>query len=101
MHSRNFKLSEAMEKHMISMACEAEKLRSELANAGKAMAAATAANSGPGHVIHQQNLEPGYGGNPLSDSYAVHQGTFDPSSNYGIAAGPPGPYDVQTQPTHS
>ncbi|PIM97661.1 hypothetical protein CDL12_29863 [Handroanthus impetiginosus] len=73
MHSRNFKLSEAMEKHMISMACEAEKLRSELANAGKAMAAATAANSGPGHVIHQQNLEPGYGGNPLSDSYAVHQ----------------------------
>lgn len=40
MHSTNFELSEVMEKHLTSMAREAEKLRSELANAEKrAMAA--------------------------------------------------------------
>lgn len=51
MHSTNFELSEAMEKHMISMASEAEKLRSELADAEKramAMAAISAVHPGPG-----------------------------------------------------
>ncbi|KAI3450315.1 hypothetical protein Pfo_006980 [Paulownia fortunei] len=109
MRSNNFELSETMEKHMISMAREVEKLRSELANAEKrAMAAATAAvsaaNPGPGYAIHQRNLEPGYSGNSLSDPHAVHQGTFDASSTYGLGAGPPGPlgpYDIQRQQVHS
>ncbi|GFQ07869.1 protein flx-like 1 [Phtheirospermum japonicum] len=35
MHSTNFELSEAMEKHVVSMAREADILRSELANADK------------------------------------------------------------------
>ncbi|KAI3450288.1 hypothetical protein Pfo_006953 [Paulownia fortunei] len=109
MRSNNFELSETMEKHMISMAREVEKLRSELANAEKrAMAAATAAvsaaNPGPGYAIHQRNLEPGYSGNSLSDPHAVHQGTFDASSTYGLGPGPPGPlgpYDIQRQQVHS
>ncbi|XP_057789732.1 protein FLC EXPRESSOR-like isoform X2 [Salvia miltiorrhiza] len=78
MQSTNSELSEVMEKHLISMAREAEKLRSELANAEKrAMAAiagaGTAANPGPGYAIHQSFLEPGFGGNSLSDHHAVHQ----------------------------
>ncbi|KAK6163810.1 hypothetical protein DH2020_000674 [Rehmannia glutinosa] len=113
MHSTNFELSDVMEKHLISMAREAEKLRSELANAEKrAMAAAAAAVSaanpairarsaitcvlsGPGYAIHQRNLEPGYAGLSISDPHAVHQVTFDASSNYGLVAGPPGLYDIQ------
>lgn len=46
MHSNNLELSEAMEKHMKSMAQEIDKLRPELANAEKkAMAAAAAAQA--------------------------------------------------------
>lgn len=46
MHSTNFEVSEVMEKHLISMAREAENLRSELANADKrAMAAVLGAGA--------------------------------------------------------
>lgn len=56
MQSTNFELGEVMEKHLISMAREAEKLRTELANAEKrAMAAivgaGTAANLGNSYEI--------------------------------------------------
>ncbi|KAL0434965.1 UNVERIFIED_CONTAM: protein FLC EXPRESSOR [Sesamum radiatum] len=105
MQLRNFELNEVMENHMVFLAHEAERLRSELANAEKramvaAAAAVSAANPGPGYAIHQKNVEPGYSGNLLSDPYAVHQGTFDANPNYVLGAGayaPPGPYDVQRQ----
>lgn len=56
MHSTNSELSDVMEKHLISKAREAERLRSELASAEKrAMAAivgaGTTANPGNAHVI--------------------------------------------------
>lgn len=54
MHSTNFELSDVMEKHLISMAREAEKLRYELANADKrAMAAVLGggAAANPGNCI--------------------------------------------------
>ncbi|KAK4419881.1 protein FLX-like 1, partial [Sesamum alatum] len=78
MQLRNFEISEVMENHMVSLAHEAEKLRFELENAEKrataaAAAAVSAANPGRGYAIHQKNVEPGYGGNLLSDPYAVHQ----------------------------
>ncbi|KAH6766054.1 hypothetical protein C2S52_017037 [Perilla frutescens var. hirtella] len=102
MHSTNFELDGVMEKHLISMAREAEKLRSELANAEKrAMAAivgaGAAANPGHGYAIHQRTLEHGFGGNSLSDHHAVRQGTFDSSMNYvyGGPRIPHGQYDVQ------
>ncbi|KAL2238388.1 UNVERIFIED_CONTAM: Protein FLX-like 1 [Sesamum indicum] len=101
MQLRNFELSEVMENHMVFLAHEAEKLRVELANVEKrAMAAAAAANPGPGYAIHQKNVESGYSGNLLSDPYAVHQGNFDTNHNYvlgAVAYAPPGPYDVQRQ----
>ncbi|CAA0828398.1 Protein FLX-like 1 [Striga hermonthica] len=51
MQTTNFQIDRAMEKHLVAMAREAEKLRSELADAEKravAMAAASGLNPGPG-----------------------------------------------------
>ncbi|GER45828.1 hypothetical protein STAS_22827 [Striga asiatica] len=51
MQTTNFQIDRAMEKHMVAMAREAEKLRSELADAEKramAMAAVSGLNPGPG-----------------------------------------------------
>ncbi|EYU45982.1 hypothetical protein ABFS82_04G084300 [Erythranthe guttata] len=122
MSSNNFEQSEAMEKLMISLAREAEKLRSELANAEQramaaAAAAASAANPGAVYATHQINYDPGYGGNPLYNPHAVNQVTFDAGANYGLGAGipgpppppplppppppPPGTYDMQGPQVHS
>lgn len=96
MRSHNLKISEAMEKHLISLTQEAEKLRSELTNVeSRAMVAVSAAavNPGPGYSIHQGNLEP-----------AAHQGTFDPSLSYVpglVSLAAPTPYDVQGQQIQS
>ncbi|XP_073062156.1 protein FLX-like 1 isoform X2 [Primulina eburnea] len=93
MRAKNYLLSEVMEKHMISMAHEAEKLRSELANAERrAMAAVTSA-----YAAQRGNLEAGCGENSRSDPNAVHQSS--------VAANPPyvcgaEPYDVQGQHVH-
>lgn len=103
MHSTNFEVSEVMEKHLITMAREAENLRSELANADKrAMAAVLGAGAaaipGPGYAIHHRILEPGFGENALSDRHVIHQGTFDASMNYVYGGGPLihyGQYDDQ------
>ncbi|MQL74916.1 hypothetical protein Taro_007271 [Colocasia esculenta] len=76
-HADNLEVSQAMEKNMISMAREVEKLRAELANAEKraraAAAAAAAANPGPGYVGNYGNPEMSYGGNSYSDVYGMHQ----------------------------
>lgn len=102
MHSNNLELSEAMEKHMKSMAQEINKLRPELANAEKkAMAAAAAAAAAQGYP----NLETGYGGNFGPGPYAAHQvqGGVAPAFQYApppvpvVPHGPPAPYDMQQQ----
>ncbi|KAG8387921.1 hypothetical protein BUALT_Bualt02G0071600 [Buddleja alternifolia] len=72
MRSRNFEQNEVMERHMISLAREADKLRSELANAEKK--AMVAAYPGAGYATQNTSLEPGYGENSVSNNlYAVHQ----------------------------
>ncbi|KAG6409915.1 hypothetical protein SASPL_127957 [Salvia splendens] len=78
MQSTYCELSEVMEKHLISMAREAENLRSELANAERrAMAAivgaGAATNSGPGYTIHQSSLQSGICEISLSDHHADPQ----------------------------
>ncbi|KAL1552920.1 protein FLX-like 1 isoform X2 [Salvia divinorum] len=78
MQSTYCELSEVMEKHLISMAREAEKLRYELANAEKrAMAAIVgaggAANPGPGYAIQQSFIEQGISENSLADHHAFPQ----------------------------
>ncbi|XP_077212972.1 protein FLX-like 1 isoform X2 [Tasmannia lanceolata] len=76
-HADNLEQSQAMEKNMISMAREVEKLRAELANAEKraraAAAAAAAASPGPGYAGSYGNPEMGYGGSSYSDVYGMRQ----------------------------
>ncbi|XP_073154635.1 protein FLX-like 1 [Henckelia pumila] len=108
MRAKNYQLSEIMERHMISMTREAEKLRSELANAERrATASATvamamaAATPGPAYAAQYGNLEAGYGDNSRSDPNAVHQSSVaaNPSFDRGAESRPPPPepYGIQEQ----
>ncbi|CAN6469733.1 unnamed protein product [Victoria cruziana] len=96
-HAENMEQSQAMEKNMISMAREVEKLRAELANAEKralaAAAAAAAANPGPGYG---GNYGPDirYGRSTYADGYMVHQGGVDSIPQYGTGGSSRGPYDA-------
>ncbi|XP_073317757.1 protein FLC EXPRESSOR-like isoform X1 [Primulina huaijiensis] len=110
MRAKNYQLSEVMEKHMISMTHEAEKLRSELANAGRrAMEGATvlmaAATPGPAYAAQYGNLEAGYGESSRSDPNAFHQSSVAATPSFDHAAEshappPEQPYAVQGQHVH-
>ncbi|OVA02792.1 hypothetical protein BVC80_9093g148 [Macleaya cordata] len=96
----NLEQRKVMEKNMIALAREVEKLRSELDNADKrarAVAAAAAANTGSVYPGGYGNPEMGYGGNPYVDPYRMHpaQGGVDAGSQYGSGAVSHGPYDIQ------
>lgn len=101
MHANSLEQSQAMEKNMISMAREIEKLRAELANAEKraraSAAAAAAAAPGPGYAAGYGNSEMHYSGNSYPEPYAMHQvqGAADAGPQYGPGAIPHGPYDMQ------
>ncbi|XP_010922618.1 protein FLX-like 1 [Elaeis guineensis] len=102
-HADNLEQSRAMEKNMISMAWEVEKLRDELANAEKrARAAAAAANPGPGYTGTGGNSEMAYGGTAYADNYSMHQVQRGPESGsqYGSVAVSHGPYDIQQTYVH-
>ncbi|ONK61844.1 uncharacterized protein A4U43_C08F34170 [Asparagus officinalis] len=105
-HAVNLEQSQAMEKNMISMAREVEKLRAELANAEKrARAAAAAANPGAAYAESYARNDMAYGGNTYAAVYGFHQaqsGAAAGGSQYGLQYGsgavPLGSYD--TQQTH-
>ncbi|XP_058075114.1 protein FLX-like 1 isoform X2 [Magnolia sinica] len=105
-HADNLEQSQAMEKNMISMAREVEKLRAELANAEKraraAAAAAAAANPGPGYAGSYGNPEMGYGGSSYADAYGTYQvsAVADGGSQYGSGAVSHGAYDMQRTILH-
>ncbi|XP_047983723.1 protein FLC EXPRESSOR-like [Salvia hispanica] len=92
MKATNSELGEVMEKHLRSMAREAENLHAELAEK-RAMAAGvgsgTSANPAPGHAVPQSFVEPGVGRNSVPDQHAVHQGMTH------VPGGPHGPNDMQ------
>ncbi|KAG1338064.1 protein FLC EXPRESSOR [Cocos nucifera] len=102
-HADNLEQSRAMEKNMISMAWEVEKLRDELANAEKrARAAAAAANPGAGYTGTGGNSEMAYGVTAYADNYSMHQVQIGPDSGsqYGSVAVSHGPYDNQQTYAH-
>ncbi|KAM7496408.1 hypothetical protein LguiA_020822 [Lonicera macranthoides] len=126
-HASNLEQGQAMERNLISMAREIEKLRAELANAEKraraSAAAAVVATPGPGYAAGYGNPEAGYGGNLYSDPYAVFQpqnsanqnefsqavfvmldkeahGGADVGPQYGHGAVPHSSYDVQQPHIH-
>lgn len=112
-YASNVEQSHAMEKSMISMSREIEKLQAELANADKRAraAAAAAATPGTGYAAGFGSHDMGYGGNAYPGHYTGHQvqGGVDPQyghgpydmqhrmvdPQYGPGGAPRGPYDMQ------
>ncbi|KAF3330101.1 protein FLX-like 1 [Carex littledalei] len=82
-----------MEKNLISMAREFEKLRAEIGNAEKrARAAAAAGTQGAGFVANYGNPDPNFMVNPYAAVYGMNpvQGVADPNAQYGM-----GTYEMQ------
>ncbi|XP_068655492.1 protein FLX-like 1 [Aristolochia californica] len=96
-HAENYEQGQAMEKNLISMAREVEKLRAEIANAEKrARAAAAAGNPGGAYGGNYSNADAGYAANPYSVGYAMNpvQGGADPGPQYGTTHNAWGVYDM-------
>ncbi|GAB2274271.1 hypothetical protein Dimus_009037 [Dionaea muscipula] len=100
-HAANLEQGRAMERNMVSMAGEIDKLRAELANAEKraraAAAAAAAANPSPAFVPSYGNPGMAYGGSSYSAQYGTHQVEVitHPAAQYGLGAGGHGSFDMQ------
>ncbi|KAJ7959878.1 protein FLX-like 1 [Quillaja saponaria] len=100
----NLEHGQAMDKNMIIMSREIEKLHGELVNAEKraraAAAVAAAANPSLGYAAGYSNPEMGYGGIAYSDSYSMHQVQGSVDAQYASGAMPQHPYDVQHTHVH-
>ncbi|XP_039072173.1 protein FLX-like 1 isoform X1 [Hibiscus syriacus] len=104
-YAENYEHGQVMEKKLISMARELEKLRAEIANAGKRSHAA--AGTGGNHVVagynaNYGNPEAGYTGNTYPVTYGFNpvQGGVDGYPQYGPGAGTWGAYDMQRAQGH-
>ncbi|KAJ6819766.1 protein FLX-like 1 [Iris pallida] len=89
-YAENYEQGQVMEKNLISMAREVEKLRAEVANADKrARASAAAGNQGAGYGGNYGNTGPSYGGNPYPSGYAMNpvSGAADGATQYGAGSG--------------
>jgi|UniRef100_A0A2N9F9S3 dynactin complex subunit len=72
-YAENYEHGQAMEKKLLSMARELEKLRAEIANAEKrARAAAAVGNPGTGYNVNYGNPEAGYVGNLYPASFGMN-----------------------------
>eukprot|EP01018_Ginkgo_biloba_P001031 Gb_37373 [translate_table: standard] len=94
-HTEQLEQSQAMEKNLISMAREVEKLRAELANSDKR--GRGAGNPGGAYGGNYGNAEMGFSGGSYGDGYGMHpvQGGAEGGAQYGAGAAPWGAYDMQ------
>lgn len=110
-YADNYEQGQVMQKNLVSMAREVEKLRAEIANAEKrARAAAAAGNQAAGYGGSYANPgpDPSYGGNPYPAGYGMNPvsgtGVAETASQYGsgTASVPAhnswGAYDMQRAP---
>ncbi|KAF9620879.1 hypothetical protein IFM89_015120 [Coptis chinensis] len=98
-HAENYEQGQAMEKNLILMAREVEKLRAEVANAEKRVRA-TAAVGNQGYGGTYNNPQTGYAGNPYSSGYGMNpvQGGAEGAPQYGPGPGAWSAYDMQRAP---
>lgn len=103
-YAENYEHGQVMEKKLVSMARELEKLRAEMANAEKrARAAAAIGNPGPGYSANYGNVESIYPVNPYPASYGLNpmnpmhpvQTPMEGYPQYGPGPGTWGAYDMQ------
>ncbi|KAJ4726524.1 Protein FLX-like 1 [Melia azedarach] len=102
-YAENYEHGQVMEKKLISMARELEKLRAEIANAEKrARAAAAVSNPGASFNANYGTPEAGYTGNPYPASYGMNpvQGGAENYPHYGPGPGSWGAYDMQRAQGH-
>ncbi|XP_076896428.1 protein FLX-like 1 [Bidens hawaiensis] len=108
-HAENYEHGQVMEKNLLSMARELEKLRAEMANAEKrARAAAPVANPNPGYNTNYGNVEANYGVNPYPANYGMAstnpmnpvQPGAEGYPQYGPGPGSWGAYDMQRAQGH-
>uniref|UniRef100_A0A5B6Z881 Protein FLX-like 1 n=2 Tax=Davidia involucrata TaxID=16924 RepID=A0A5B6Z881_DAVIN len=106
-YAENYEHGQMMEKKLISMARELEKLRAEMANAEKrARAAAAVGNpASAGYSGNYGNPEAGYAGNPYPAGYGMNpmnpvQGGAENFPQYGPGPGSWGAYDMQRAQGH-
>ncbi|XP_059662785.1 protein FLX-like 1 [Cornus florida] len=105
-YAENYEHGQMMEKNLVSMARELEKLRAEMANAEK-RARAAAAVGNPGYDGNYGNPEAGYAGNPYPSSYGMNpmnpvQAGAENFPQYGPGPGPGswGAYSMQQAQGH-
>ncbi|KAL3503063.1 hypothetical protein ACH5RR_037512 [Cinchona calisaya] len=104
-YAENYEHGQVMEKKLVSMARELEKLRAEMANAEKrARAAAAIGNPGPGYNANFGNVETSYPINPYPANYGMNtmnpmhpqmQPAIEGYPQYGTGPGSWGAYDMQ------
>ncbi|KAK8691375.1 hypothetical protein V6N13_074886 [Hibiscus sabdariffa] len=102
-YAENYEHGQVMEKKLISMARELEKLRAEIANAGKRSHAAGGSSGNPvatGYNANYGNPEAGYTGNTYPGTYGINPGGVDGYPQYGPGAGAWGAYDMQRTQGH-
>ncbi|KAK7334811.1 hypothetical protein VNO80_26576 [Phaseolus coccineus] len=101
--AENYEHGQVMEKKLVAMAREMEKLRAEIANAEKrARAAAAAGNPGSGYNANYGNADAGYAGNPYPGMYGMNpvQSGGENFSQYGPGPAAWGAYDMQRAQGH-
>jgi DNA repair exonuclease SbcCD ATPase subunit len=104
--TENYEHGQVMEKKLIAMAREMEKLRAEIANAEKRSRATAAGNPGQGYNANYGNAETGYAGNPYPAYYGMNQVQpgVENFQQYAPAPGPGpaawGAYDMQRAQGH-
>ncbi|MBA0822804.1 hypothetical protein Goarm_019584 [Gossypium armourianum] len=104
-YAENYEHGQVMEKKLISMARELEKLRAEVANAEKRTRAGGGTGANPavsGYNANYGNPEAGYTGNTYHVNYGMNpvQGSVDVYRQYGPASGSWGAYDMQRAQGH-
>ncbi|XP_021287894.1 protein FLX-like 1 isoform X1 [Herrania umbratica] len=101
-YAENYEHGQVMEKKLISMARELEKLRAEIANAEKRTRATGGSNPAvAGYNPNYGNPEAGYTGTyPVNYGMNPVQGGVDGYPQYGPAAGSWGAYDMQRAQGH-
>lgn len=103
-YAENYEHGQVMEKKLVSMARELEKLRAEVANAEKRAhaSAAVGGNAAAGYGANYGNADAGYAGNPYSTNYGLNsvQSGTDGYPPYGPGSVPWGAYDMQRAQGH-
>ncbi|KAG6790358.1 hypothetical protein POTOM_006511 [Populus tomentosa] len=97
-YAENYEHGVVMEKKLVGMAREMEKLRAEIANAEKrARAAAAIGNPAAAYNVNYGNPETGYTANPYQAVYGMNpvQANAESFPQYGAGPGSWGAYDMQ------